>query len=435
MIKNTTGFVVALLLGATLAPSGAACAEGLSDSGVLLDEIVAIVNDGVVLRSELDAQTSAIEMRFRDQGGQLPPRDVLEQQLLERLIVVRAQLQRAERVGLNVPDERLNLALNSIAERNGMTLTQLPAALERQGIDYAAYREEMRREIMLEQLRGRAMSSRVEVSQREIDHYLAREADTGERNDYLISHILLALPSAPTAQDVAEIAAKAEDIHKRLEDGEDFAQLAVAYSAGQSALEGGELGWRNAGQLPTMVTSLVPQMQAGEVTKPIRESSGFHIFRLDDVRGAEKVIVTQRHARHILIQTSEILSADDAGIKLREIRARIEAGEDFAELAREYSDDKGSGSDGGDLGWAAPGKFVPAFEKTLDELKPGEMSEVFRSQFGWHLVELIETREHDSTLDVNRQKAFAAIRERKEEEETQKWLRELRDEAFVELRL
>ena len=393
----------ALLLGAALVPAAALHAENLSDSGVLLDEVVAVVNDGVVLRSELDTQIAAIEQRFRAQGAQLPPRDVLEQQLLDRLIVIRAQLQRAERIGISVPDERLNLALDAIAQRNGLTLSQLPAALADQGIDYGAYREEMRREIKLEQLRARAMNQRVEVSQREVDRLLAKEAASGERNDYLISHILLPVPSAPSPDAVAEAASRADEIHQRLQDGEDFARLAVAYSAGQTALEGGELGWRSAAQLPTMVANLVPQMTAGEVTEPIRDSGGFHIFRLDDVRGTEKVIVTQRKARHILIQPNEILPEQEAELKLRDIRRRIVDGEDFAELAREYSDDKGSGSGGGDLGWASPGKFVPAFEQMLDGLEPGELSEVFRSQFGWHIIELLETREHDSTLDVNRQ--------------------------------
>ncbi len=428
---------MAAVLAATALPAFAAhAADALSTDGELLDRIVAVVNDGVVLESELDAQLRAIEARFRSEGNQLPPREVLRRQLLERLVVVRAQLQRAEQIGLTVPDEQLNEALSGVAQRNGITLGQLPAALAAQGIDYALYREEMRREILLDQLRARIVGSRIEITPGEVERHMNREAKVGDDIEYAISHILIQLPSAPSPEAIAEAADKAELIRQRVAAGEDFSQLAVAYSAGQTALEGGRLGWRRASQLPTMIAEKIPEMQVGDVTEPIRGGGGLHLFRLDDSRGAEKVIVQQRLARHILIRPSEVLTDVEARMKLERLREQIVSGEEtFETLARAESDDKSSANEGGELGWAAPGTFVPEFEKTLDGLSPGELSGVFRSQFGWHLVELLDTREHDSTEDINRNKAFAAIRARKFEEETQRWLRELRDESFVDVRL
>jgi peptidyl-prolyl cis-trans isomerase SurA len=404
--------------------------------GELLDRIAAIVNDGLVLKSELDEQMDAVTKRLQEQKVELPPESVLRQQVLERLILQEIQTQRAKHVGLTISDEQLNGALQEIAQRNKIPFDQLPTALGAQGVDYKQYRESMRKELTLSTLRQRDVIAHINVSPHELDQYLARQQSAASNDEFNVSHILLSLPQAATPQQLEDITKKANDIAGRATKGEDFGQLAIANSNSQTALDGGQLGWRKGSQLPEFVLNLVVKMKPGDVSAPVRTPSGFHIVKLNERRGGEsQVIVNQIHVRHILLKTNEL--DDDATVreKLVKLRQRILKGEDFAGIASATSEDPGSAPDGGDLGWSAPGTFVPEFDKEIADLKPNEISEPFKTRYGWHVVQMLGTRTYDSTDDVRRQKAFAAIRESKADEETELWLRRLRDEAFVEIKM
>jgi peptidyl-prolyl cis-trans isomerase SurA len=408
----------------------------LATGGVLLDRVAAVVNDGVVLKSEVDDQVEMVAERLKQQRTELPPANVLRQQILERLIVQEIQLQRADKGGVKVSDEMLNNSLRDVAERNKLTLDQLPSALESQGINYAAYRDSLRKEMTISLLRRRDVLERIIVTPREIDQYLAKQSGSIENQEFNISHILVALPQAATPGQLEEAGSRAKDIYERAVKGEDFAQLAVTYSNSQTALDGGALGWRKGPQLPTFIADLVGHMQPGDIAEPVRTPSGFHIIKLNERRGAdEQVMVNQVHARHILMRPNEL--QDDATVKqkLEAIRKRILAGEDFAGLASVSSEDPGSATQGGDLGWESPDSFAPEFARVLNGLQENEISEPFQTQFGWHIVQLLGSRTHDNTEEVRRQRAFAALREGKADEETELWLRRLRDEAFVEYKM
>jgi peptidyl-prolyl cis-trans isomerase SurA len=404
--------------------------------GELLDRIAAVVNDGLVLKSELDAQLDSVTKRLVDQKVELPSQSVLRQQVLDRLIVQEIEMQRAKHVGLTVTDEQLNSALQEIAVRNKIPFDQLPTALAAQGIDYKQYRESMRKEITLSQLRQRDVIQHINVTPHEMEQYLARQQNAASNDEFNVSHILLSLPAAATPQQLEEISKKAHDLATRAAAGEDFGQLAIANSNSQTALDGGTLGWRKGGQLPQFILDLVVKMKPGEVSDPVRTPSGFHIVKLNERRSGEaQVIVNQIHVRHILMKTNELDDDETVRQKLAKIRERIEKGEDFAGIASTASEDPGSAPDGGDLGWTGPGTFVPEFDKVIVELKEKEISEPFKTRYGWHIVQVLGTRTYDSTDDVRRQKAYAAIRESKADEETELWLRQIRDEAFVESKM
>ena len=434
MSRALTGLLCTLLLS-----TGAALAQtrDMSSTGVALDRVIAIVNEGLVLQSQLDAQSALIADRLQSQGSQLPPADVIRQQVLERLILQEIQVQRAERLGVQVSDEMLNEALRDVAKRNNIEFEQMPSALEQQGVDYASYREEMRREIMLSMLRQRDVFPRIYVSPREVEQALERDASqAGVNTEYDVSHILLSLPESATTEEMSKVEALARDIHARAAGGEDFGQLALAYSKAQSALERGKLGWRRMGQLPQFIGDLVMNMESGNVSEPVRTPTGFHIVRLDGTRGGDSgpVMVEQLHARHVLMRPNEVQDDATTRQRLAAIRDRILAGEDFAALASVTSEDPGSASRGGDLGWTSPGTFDPAFEEVLTKLQPDEISEPFRTQFGWHIVQLLGRRTYDQSDELRRQRVVTALRESKVDEETELWLRRLRDEAYVEIR-
>jgi peptidyl-prolyl cis-trans isomerase SurA len=404
--------------------------------GELLDRIAAIVNDGLVLKSELDAQMDSVTKRLTEQKVELPSQSVLRQQVLDRLILQEIQTQQAKRVGLTISDEQLNSALQEIAARNKIPFDQLPTALAAQGVDYKLYRDSMRKELTLNTLRQRDVIARITVTPHELEQYLARQQSAAANDEFNVSHILLSLPAAATPQQLAEISQKAQDLVARANKGEDFGQLAIANSNSQTALDGGQLGWRKGSQLPQFILDLVTKMKPGEVSAAVRTPSGFHIVKLNERRGGEaQVIVNQIHLRHILLKTNELDDDETVRQKLAKLRERILAGEDFAGIAATTSQDPGSAPDGGDLGWSGPGAFVPEFDKAIADLKPNEISEPFKSRYGWHIVQMLGTRTYDSTDDVRRQKAFAAIRESKADEETELWLRRLRDEAFVEIKM
>ena len=429
---------VLISLLATLLLSGSAFAQTreLSASGVSLDRVVAIVNDGIVLQSQLDDQIQMIMSRLRGQNAQLPPAEVVRQQVLERMVLQEIQVQRADRLGVQVSDEMLNEALRDVAKRNSIPFEQMPLALGAQGVDYAAYRDDLRREILMSMLRQRDVVPRIYVSPRELEQALQRQSQQADENaEYDVSHILLSLPESATADQVAIVERLAAEIHRRARTGEDFGQLALTYSQAQSALERGKLGWRRLNQLPQFIADLVDELQPGEVAAPVRTPTGFHIVRLDEMRGAGgPMLVEQFHSRHILLRPNEVQDDATTRQRLTALRDRILAGEDFGALASVTSEDPGSASRGGDLGWNAPGVFDPEFESVLASLEPDAISEPFRSQFGWHIVQMLGKRTHDQSDEVRRQRVLTALREGKVDEETELWLRRLRDEAYVELR-
>jgi peptidyl-prolyl cis-trans isomerase SurA len=424
------------LIGILRVPVALAQTRDLGVHGELLDRIAAVVNDGLVLKSELDAQIDAVTKRLQEQKVQMPSASVLRQQVLERLILSEIQVQRAKRVGLAISDEQLNGTLQEIAARNKIPFDQLPTALQAQGIDYKTYREQMRKEMVLSTLRERDVIAHINVSPHELEQYLARQQSAATNDEFNVSHILLSLPEAATPQQLAEITRKARDLADRASKGEDFGQLAIANSNGQTALDGGQLGWRKGSQLPQFILDLVTKMKPGDVSEPVRTPSGFHIVKLNERRSGEaQVIINQIHVRHILMKPNELDDDETVRQKLSKLRERILKGEDFAGIASATSEDPGSAPDGGDLGWTGPGTFVPEFDKAVADLKVNEISEPFKTRYGWHIVQLLGTRTYDSTADVRRQHAFAAIRESKADEETELWLRRLRDEAFVEIKM
>src|ERR1700694_2942981 len=425
--------VSAAMLWSTMSP---AQTRDIGVHGEMLDRIAAIVNEGLVLKSELDAQMDAVTKRLQEQKVELPSQSVLKQQVLDRLIVQEIQAQHAKRVGLTVSDEQLNSALQEIASRNKIAFDQLPTALAAQGVDYKQYRESMRKELTLNTLRQRDVISHINVSPRELEQFLARQQSSAANDEFNVSHILLSLPEAATPQQLEEITHKAQDLAARTSKGEDFGQLAIANSNSQTALDGGKLGWRKGTQLPQFILDLVTQMKPGAVSAPVRTPSGFHIVKLNERRSGEaQVIINQIHVRHILLKPNELDDDETVRQKLGKLRDRILKGEAFAGIAPATSEDPGSAPDGGDLGWSGPGTFVPEFDKAIADLKDQEISEPFKTRYGWHVVQMLGTRTYDSTDDVRRQRAFAAIRESKADEETELWLRRLRDEAFVEIKM
>jgi len=433
-------FVLAswLVMGLALtATTAVAQTRELSSSGVLLDRIAAVVNDGVVLASQLDAQTDEIIQRLRQQKTELPPRNVLRKQILERLIIEEVQLQRASRLGIEVSEEMLNGALEDVGKRNNIPFPDLPRALAQQGIDYRDYRDEIRKQMTLQMLRQRDVIARVNISPRELDQFMARQQNAPDQNsEYNISHILISVPVTASPEQVEAREQRAKEVYDKAKAGDDFAQLAVTYSESSTNIEGGSLGWRRGPQLPSIIADKIQQMKAGEVSEPIRTPSGFHLFRLNEVRGGQQqAVIAQVHARHILLKTSDLEDDQTVQTKLASIRERVLNGEDFGAIAAVTSQDPGSAADGGDLGWSGPGSFVPEFEKQINALKENEISAPFHTQYGWHIVQLLGRRDHDATEDVKRQHAYAELRDAKAEEDTELWLRRLRDEAFVEYRM
>ena len=437
MISKAFSRGLVVLIACFAASAATAQTREASSSGELLDRVAATVNDGVVLTSELDEQMAIVVDRLRSQKLDLPPQNVLRQQILDRLVLQELQMQRADRAGIKVSDETLNNALNDVAQSNQIRLADLPSALASQGIDYASYRDNIRKELAMQILRQRDVIARINVSPREIDQFIERQKKMpSDANEYDISHILIAVPQAASPEQADEAAKKADEVYQKAISGEDFGRLAVAYSNSQTALEGGRLGPRKGTELPTFLGEAIATMKAGDVTKPIRTPSGYHIIKLNEIKGSAQVIQNQVHARHILIKPNEL--QDDATVqqKLVSIRDRIlNKGENFAAVASVVSEDPGSAAEGGDLGWAGPGTYVPEFEKQLAQLQPDEISQPFRTQFGWHIIQLLGRRQFDVTDDQRRQHAFTALRESKADEETELWLRRLRDEAYVEYKL
>jgi peptidyl-prolyl cis-trans isomerase SurA len=401
-----------------------------------LDRIVAIVDDDVIMASELLERMRFIQRQFEASGRSLPPDDVLMSQLLERLVLDSLQMQMGRRAGIRVSEEELTRAVVSIAQQNGLDLEAFQPALAQDGMSYRDFREQIRREMVIGRVQQNRVNDRIYISPQELQNFLDSPVGrAATADDYRVGHILLSVSGDASADAVEAAEREASEIVEELRAGADFAQLAVARSAGQRALDGGDLGWRKAGQLPSLFAEAVIGADVGEVLDPIRSSSGFHVVKLMDKRGAGDSTVLQTHARHILVQPSEIRSETEAEELIRALHARLEAGEDFAQLAREHSDDPGSALSGGDLGWAMPGQMVPAFDATMNATEEGELSEPFRSEFGWHVLEVLERREQDMSDEVRERQAMRILRDRRFDEELQAWLAEIREEAFVEVKI
>jgi peptidyl-prolyl cis-trans isomerase SurA len=427
---------VVLLLGA-LAFHGKALAQtrDLSTQGTLLDRIAAVVNDGVVLESEVDDQMKDVTMRLQAQNMALPPESVLRKQVLDRLILQRLELEQADRDGITISDDTLNAALEDVAKRNGIPFSQLPVVLAQQGIDYVTYRDEMRQQLTIGLLHQRDVLQRIVVTPREIDQFLARQAKHPSADaEYNVSHILIAVPPNATPAQIAQAQQRANDVYQRASKGEDFGKLAVAYSNSEDALEGGSLGWREGSELPTFLESLILSLKPGQVGAPLRTPTGFHIVKLNQMRTQEKKqFVEQVHVRHILLKTNALQDNATVRQRLEQIRQRILHGESFAVAAAAASQDPGSASEGGDLGWQSPDVYTPRFAAAIANLKVGEISQPFQTQFGWHIAEVLGRRNHDETQEVKRLNAMEAIRASKADEDTELWLQQLRDDAYVKI--
>lgn len=401
----------------------------------ILDSIVAVVDDDVIMASEMERKMDRIRRESAQRGAKLPPRAELEKQVLERLIMMNLQLQSAERNGIKVDDTMLNHAVSNIASENKISLADFRKTIESEGYDFEQFREDIREEITLSRLRQRQVDSRVYVSEREVKNYLATQSQQGnDVEEFRIQHILISVPEEADKDQRKAIKDEANTVLKKLQSGEDFAAIATEVSAAGNASEGGDMGWMEASRVPSLFSSRVAEMKKGDLSKLIKNDSGYHIIKLLDKRSSDIQMIPQTHARHILIRPNDLISEDEAKDRLVQLKERLLAGADFSELAKSHSDDKASAVQGGDLGWSSPGTMVPVFEKEMAELDVNELSEPFKSQFGWHIVQVLGHRQHDGTQELVNARARAAIKKRKVEEERQTWLIKLRDEAYVEYR-
>lgn len=403
---------------------------------ITIDRIVAVINNEVITRNALEERTNFALRQLRQQGTPPPPRPVLERQLLERMITDRVQLHVARETGLNVDDVELERALGRIAEENKMSIAQMRTAIEADGIPFDKFREDIRNEIILARLREREVSNKIVVTEGEIDNFIStQQAQGGGNDEYNLSHILVVVPEQASPEQIQQRQARAEQALAQLRGGADFRQVAATFSEAPDALQGGAMGWRESARLPTLFVDALKTMRVGEVSTVLRSANGFHILRLNDQRGSQTpVIVQQTRARHILIKTNELVSENEARNRLNNLKERLDNKGDFAELARVHSEDT-SATRGGELGWVSPGDTVPEFERAMNALKPGEISAPVRSPFGWHLIQVLERRDEDMSKERLRLMARQALRARKSDEAYQEWVRQLRDQAFIDIRL
>ncbi len=402
----------------------------------LVDEVVAVVNDDVITRYELDSRLALVTRQLRKQGTPLPAPEALEKQLLERMIIDKLQTQFAKETGINIDDAQLDKTLQRIAQENKFaSLAEFRAKLAEDGVDYKKFREEIRGEIVASRLRDREVDSKLVISDNEVDNYLAnQEKQKGKGEEYQLAHILVVVPEQASAEKIQASRERAEQALARLRAGADFAQVATEFSDAKDALQGGALGWRSTDRIPALFADALKKMHPGELSQVLRSPNGFHILKLIAQRSSDiPVVVTQTHVRHILIKTSELVPEIDAKNRLLEIKQHIKNDADFAAQAKRYSED-GSASQGGDLGWLAPGDTVAEFENAMNALQPGQISDAVQSSFGWHLIEVLERRNTDVSVEQKRQQARLAIRSLKSDEAYQDWLRQLRDRAYVEYR-
>ena len=424
-----------LAVAASLVVTGATLASAAANI-VPLDRVVAIVDTDVIMESELNGRLKVVRQQLRQRSTSLPPEDVLNQQVLERLIIENLQLQLADRAGARIDDNALNDAIRTIAQRNGMTLEQFRKAVEQDGTAYPEAREQIRREMLINRVRQRQVMEQIQVTDREVENF--RRSEEGKQRlavEYRLGHILISLPEGASPKEIARASAKAEDIYTQLNKGADFSRVAISQSQGQNALEGGDLGWRTADKLPSLFADVATDLKKDQVSRPIRSPSGFHIIKMTDSRGNEQLLQEQIKARHILIKPNEVRSDMEARELANSIYERLKKGAAFPELAKAYSDDPGSALGGGDLDWSDPDKMVPAFREKMLTQPVNVPTKPFRSDFGWHILEVQGKRQEDISERVRTTQIRDIIGQRKFEEELQVWLRDLRDQAFVEIKL
>ncbi len=414
-----------------------ASAQGAAKPGrrvLAVDRIVVIVNDDVVTKLDLAEQIKLTADMLRRQGTPMPPADILEKQVLERMIAVKTQLQFAKESGVRIDDAMLDKTVARIAQNNKLSVDGLRAAVQKDGLNFTRFREDLRMEMTIARLREREVDSKIVITEAEIDALLQVVQDTqGKSDEYNLAHILVRVPEQATPEQIKVRQARAEEALEKLGKGADFGQIAASYSDAPEALQAGALGWREANRLPSLFVDALKRMRVGQTSELLRSANGFHIVKLIDQRGAAPVMVQQTHARHILIRTNELISESEARNRLLGLRERIDNGADFAELARLQSQD--GGSKGGDLGWLSPGDTVPEFERTMNQLKIKQLSEPVRTEFGWHLIQVLGRRDEDMSKERQRLMVRQSLRERKADEAYQEWLRQLRDRAYVDYRV
>ena len=401
----------------------------------LIDKIVAVVDDEALMQSELQQRIQQANEQIIERGIRPPPANILRQQVLDRLIVDTIQLQLAKRGGLRIDDQTLNETLAKIAQQNNMTLRQFSQAIEADGLTFNEFREQIRHEMLISQVRQRRVGERIQVSEQEVDNYLTSpEALQQDGREFRVGHILISVPDNPSPEQIKLAQQRAEVLKAKLDAGADFQEQAIASSAADEAFSGGDLGWRSALALPSIFTDKVPKLPVGGVAGPIRSPSGFHIIKLLETRGGEQLFIDQTQARHLLLMPNAIRNEQATLAEIRKLKQRVEQGESLADLAKELSDDRGSKQAGGSLGWVSPGQMVPEFEAAMNDLAVGQISQPVKSQFGWHLIQVEERRKSDMTDLMRRQQVRRILSERRFEEEVQNWLREIRDSTWVEIR-
>lgn len=428
MIKPKHKLIVAALCSSLLINSTLVQAE-------LVDRVIAVVEDDVILASELEQEVYTIRARMQESQTQLPPDTVLHKQVLEKIIIDKLQRQLAERAGVNISEDMLNSAAADIAQRNNMSLEQFRSELEASGMSYKGFLDNIRSEMAISQIRAREIGDRIKVSDSEVEHYLETQgtADLQDKQ-YHLGHILIAVKEGSSPADIQKAEVKAKNLVKKLRAGQDFAQTAISESGDTNALKGGDLGWRSINDVPAQLADGVKMMRVNEISDAIRSPSGYHIIKMIGIKnGTDAHIITTSRVRHILVKTNELIDDAEARKRLFALKSRIADGDDFASLARSHSDDKGSALKGGELGWVEPGSLVKPFEEAMSRLKINELSDPVQSQFGWHLIQVLERKDKDNASEQQKNAVKDAIRKRKIEEETELWLRRLRDEAYIEI--
>ena len=402
----------------------------------LIDRVVAVVDSGVIMESQLNSRVEEILIRLKSDTTELPPINLLEEQVLDRLIIEEIQLQLADRAGIKISDSELNQTLSRVSSQNNLSLEDFRLKLEAEGTSYKSFRDTIKKELIIQRVQRGRVGGKVDISEQEIENFINSEEGKSQlAEQYNVQHILLSVKSGLTEQQIEEIKDEANNLITRLEGDESFEKLATAYSSGQEALEGGFLGWRTSAELPSLFADVVTELKVGEVAQPLRSGAGFHILKLTDKRGNTVKFLDQTLARHILVQPSEIRTENQAEELINDIYERLTNGEDFKQLARQFSEDPGSKMDGGELGWSNPGDYDPIFEKTLNATEIGKISEPVQSSFGWHIIEAMDRRNEDVSQEEQKNRAYQIIFKRKFEQELQSTLIELRAEAYVDIKL
>ena len=402
----------------------------------LIDRVVAVVDSGVIMESQLNSRVEEILIRLKNDKAELPPLNLLEEQVLDRLIIEEIQLQLADRAGIKISDSELNQTLSRVSSQNNLSLEEFRLKLEAEGTSYKSFRDTIKKELIIQRVQRGKVGAKIDISEQELENFInSEEGRTQLAEQYNVQHILLSVKSGLSEIEIEVIENEAVSLLERLENGESFEKLAASYSAGQKALEGGFLGWRTSAELPSLFAEVVSGLTVGEVAQPVRSGAGFHILKLTDKRGNTVKFLDQTLARHILVQPSEIRTENQAEVLINDIYKRLKEGEDFKQLARQFSEDPGSKMDGGELGWSNPGDYDPAFEMTLNATEIGQLSEPVKSSFGWHIIEVMDRRNEDVSQEEQKNRAYQIIFKRKFDQELQSTLIELRAEAYVDIKL